>query len=161
MKLVGNWSLAAPPDRAYALLQDPAVLARSMPGCEGLDRIGENEYAMRMKMILASVSGLFDGRVRIADPDPPSSYRLVVEGSGKIGFMRGDGLLTLTGTGTVTTVQFAGEVNVGGTIAGVGQRLIDATARLLIKRFFAKLAKVVAGAEGVETAPEVSYGAGE
>ena len=70
-------------------------------------------------------------------------------------------MLTLTGTGTVTTVQFAGEVHVGGTIAGVGQRLIDATARLLIKRFFAKLAKVVAGAEGVETAPEVSYGAGE
>jgi len=161
VNLSGSYTVAVPRERAWALLLDPVILAQCMPGCERLDLVGENEYVMRMKMLLASVSGLFDGKVRIADPDPPSSYRLVVEGSGKIGFMRGDGLLTLTDSDTVTTVQFAGEVHVGGTIAGVGQRLLDATARLLIKRFFAKLAKVVAGAEGAETAPEVSFGAGE
>ena len=66
-----------------------------MPGCEALDRIAENEYAMRMKMVLASISGLFAGKVKISDPNPPASYRLMVEGSGKIGFMKGEGVLTL------------------------------------------------------------------
>ena len=144
MKLVGNWSLAAPPDRAYALLQDPAVLARSMPGCEGLDRIGENEYAMRMKMTLASLAGRFEGKVRIADPDPPLSFRLVVEGTGKIGFMKGDGVLRFAHDGAGSTVHYEGDVQVGGTIANVGQRLVETTAKMMIKRFFEKMNAEVA-----------------
>jgi carbon monoxide dehydrogenase subunit G len=128
-----------PQDRAYATMQDPAVLARCMPGCEGLEKIGDNEYAMKMKMALAAVSGRFDGKVRIADPEPPARFRLIVEGSGKIGFMKGDGLITLTPAGAATDVAYDGDVQVGGTIAAVGQRLIDTTARMLIKRFFDKL----------------------
>jgi len=128
-----------PQDRAYATMQDPAVLARCMPGCEGLEKIGDNEYAMKMKMALAAVSGRFDGKVRIADPEPPARFRLIVEGSGKIGFMKGDGLITLTAAGAATDVAYDGDVQVGGTIAAVGQRLIDTTARMLIKRFFDKL----------------------
>ena len=81
------------------------------------------------------------GKVTIAEPNPASSYRLVVEGSGKIGFMKGSGLLTLEPREQSTTVHFEGEVQVGGTIAAVGQRLIDTTSRMLIKRFFEKLAK--------------------
>jgi len=110
-----------------------------MPGCEGLEKIGDNEYAMKMKMALAAVSGRFDGKVRIADPEPPARFRLIVEGSGKIGFMKGDGLITLTPAGAATDVAYDGDVQVGGTIAAVGQRLIDTTARMLIKRFFDKL----------------------
>ena len=110
-----------------------------MPGCEGLEKIGENEYAMKMKMVLAAVSGKFDGKVRIADAEPPHKFRLIVEGSGKIGFMKGDGLLTLTSASSTTDVSFDGEVQIGGTIAAVGQRLIDTTAKMLIKRFFDKL----------------------
>ena len=96
MKLTGSYTVPGPRERAYALLQDPAVLAQCMPGCEGLDRIGENEYAMRMKMTLASISGKFEGKVRISDANPPESFRLLVEGSSKIGFVKGDGLLTLS-----------------------------------------------------------------
>ena len=72
-----------PRERAYALLHDPAVLARCMPGCESLEKIGEDEYAMRMKMVLASVSGLFQGKVRTSEPNPPESFRLLVEGAGQ------------------------------------------------------------------------------
>ncbi|HUK18331.1 MAG TPA: carbon monoxide dehydrogenase subunit G [Bryobacteraceae bacterium] len=144
MKLVGNWTLAASPDRAYALLQDPAVLARSMPGCEALDRIAENEYSMRMKMTLASLAGRFDGKVRIADSDPPLSFRLVVEGTGRIGFMKGDGVLRFAHSGSGSTVHYEGEVQVGGTIANVGQRLVETTAKMLIKRFFEKMSMEVA-----------------
>jgi uncharacterized protein len=139
VKLSGSWTLAVPPERAYALLLDPGVLARSMPGCEGLDRIAENEYAMRMKMVLASVAGRFDGKVRISEQDPPTSFRLLVEGAGKIGFMKGDGVLRLTPAESGSTVHYEGDVQVGGTIANVGQRLIETTAKMLIKRFFEKL----------------------
>ncbi len=145
MKIAGKYEVAAPPDRVYEMLLDPAVLARSMPGCEALDPAGDDEYSMRMKMVLASMSGLFQGKVRIADRNPPASYRLVVEGTGKIGFMKGEGVLTLTSASPTTMVSFEGDVQVGGTIAAVGQRLVETTARMLIKRFFDKLnAEVVA-----------------
>jgi carbon monoxide dehydrogenase subunit G len=139
VKIGGAYRLAAPQDRAYAMLQDPVVLARCMPGCESLDKIGEGEYAMKMKMAMAAVSGRFDGKVRIADQDPPRHFRLIVEGSGKIGFMKGEGLLTFTPADGATDVSYDGDVQVGGTIAAVGQRLIDTTAKILIKRFFDQL----------------------
>ena len=139
MKISGSFLVPVPQERAFRLLQDPAVLARSMPGCDTLERIGDNEYHMKMKMVLASISGLFDGKVRIADSRPHSSFRLIVEGAGRIGFMRGDGLLTLTELEGGTNVQYEGTVEVGGTIAAVGQRLLDTTARMMIKRFFEKL----------------------
>ena len=144
MKVSGDYTLNVPRERAYALLQDPAVLTKCMPGCEGLDRVAENEYAMRMKMVLASISGNFSGKVRIGDANPPDSFRLIVEGSGKIGFMKGDGLLKLSPADAGTNVQFDGDVQVGGTIASVGQRLLDTTARMLIKKFFNRLATEVA-----------------
>jgi len=112
-----------------------------MPGCEMLERVADGEYKMKMKLTLASVCGLFDGKVRVAEPQPPDKFRLVVEGAGKIGFMKGDGLLSLSPDGAGVNVLYDGEVQVGGTIAAVGQRLIDATARMLIKRFFEKLTK--------------------
>ena len=139
MRVAGSYRVPADPERAYAILQDPAVLARCMPGCEGLDKIGPDEYSMRMKMALASVSGLFDGKVRISDSKPPSQFRLSVDGKGKIGFIKGEGLLTLTPVDGATNVQYDGAVEVGGTIAAVGQRLIDGTAKMVIKRFFDKL----------------------
>ena len=144
MKVGGTYRLSLPQERAYAVLQDPVVLAQCMPGCEGLEKIGEGEYAMKMKMVLAAVSGRFDGKVRIADPEPPNRFRLLVEGNGKIGFMKGDGLLTLSTVEGSTAVAFDGDVQVGGTIAAVGQRLLDSTAKMLIKKFFDKLAVVAA-----------------
>lgn len=141
MKIAGAHRLASPQDRAYQLLQDPDVWGRCMPGCEGLDLIGENQYAMRMKMVLGSATGLFDGKVTIADQNPPDGYRLIVEGTGKIGFMKGEGVLTLSPVEEGTDVGFEGDVHVGGTIASVGQRLLDVTAKMLIKKFFEKMGR--------------------
>ena len=140
MKISGVSTLAVPLERAYEMMQDPETLARAMPGCESLERIGPDEYRMKMKMAMASISGAFEGKVRITDQQPPSSFKLAVEGTGKIGFMKGEGLLKLTPSGEGTEVSYEGDVQVGGTIAAVGQRLIDATAKMMIKRFFDKLA---------------------
>lgn len=140
MKISGSHTLPVPREQAYTLLQNPEVLARSIPGCDSLVKIGEDEYQMKMKMALASISGAFDGKVRIADQNPPDSFRMTVEGTGKIGFMKGEGLLKLTPNGDATDVGYEGDVQVGGTIAAVGQRLLETTSKMMIKRFFDKLA---------------------
>ena len=141
MKIAGSHHLPFPPEDSYAKLQDPELLAKTIPGCESLERIGEDEYRMKMKMALAAVSGNFEGKVRIAGRNPPSSFRLIVEGTGKIGFVKGEGLLTFTFNAGGTAVAYDGDVQVGGTIAAVGQRLIDATSKTMIKKFFEKVEK--------------------
>lgn len=151
MKIAGTHTLPLEQQRAYETLQDPEILARCMPGCDRLELIGPDTYAMRMKMLVASISGQFEGQIRIADKNPHESFRLIVEGKGRIGFMNGQGLLTLVPNGGGTTaVNFDGDVHVGGTIASVGQRLMDTTSRMMIKRFFDKLA---AEAKGGQASP--------
>lgn len=144
MKISGSYTLPIAPERAYQILQDPAILAQAMPGCESLEQIGPDEYRMKMKVLLAALSGQFEGKVRIAEQAPPTSFRLIVEGNGRIGFLKGDGLLKLslanTNPSVSTVVSYEGDAHVGGTMAAVGQRLIDGTAKMMIKRFFEKLA---------------------
>jgi carbon monoxide dehydrogenase subunit G len=142
VKIAGSHELPHERERAFALLQDPSVLARAIPGCDELTQIGPDEYSMRMKVAVASISGLFAGKVRLADSNPPDSFRLIVEGNGKVGFLKGEGLLTLSPKNGHTEVRYEGDVQVGGMIAAVGQRLLDTTARMIIKRFFEKLAAV-------------------
>jgi carbon monoxide dehydrogenase subunit G len=153
MKISGSYSLPVAQERAYQVLLDPAILARCMPGCDRLEKIGEDLYAMRMKMLIASISGLFDGTVRLAEQNPNTSYKLIVEGAGKIGFVKGEGLLSLSPNEQGTHVNYDGDVHIGGTIASVGQRLIDTTSKMLIKRFFTKLiAEVAVPDESTRTA---------
>jgi uncharacterized protein len=129
------------PTRAYDLMQDPVVLAKAIPGCQELVKSGEDEYKLKMKMVLASLSGAFEGKVKLTEPVPPESFKMLVEGSGKIGFMKGEGVLRLSPTDSGTEVAYDGDAQIGGTMAAVGQRLIDVTARMLIKRFFDKLSQ--------------------
>jgi carbon monoxide dehydrogenase subunit G len=144
VKIGGSYQLPLAPADSYAALQDPALLAQCMPGCEKLERLGPDEYAMRMKMMLAAVSGLFDGKIRITNPRPPEAFTLIVEGQGKIGFMKGEGAIELKPAETGTEIVYDGDVQVGGTIAAVGSRLVDTTAKMMIKRFFDKFASLVA-----------------
>ena len=139
MKIAGTVALPFPIEQAYDLMQNPEMLAKAIPGCEALELTGDNEYSMKMKVILASLSGAFDGKVRLTEPNRPGSFRMVVEGSGKIGFLKGDGILRLTATEKGTEVAYEGEAQIGGKMASVGNRMIDMTARMMIKRFFKKL----------------------
>ena len=145
MKVSGSYTVPVEPERAYSLLQDPAVLAACMPGCEQLNKTGENEYEMKMKVLISSIQGLFAGKVHIADQKFPESFCLTVEGNGKLGFVKGGGMLTLVPGENSTEIRYDGEVQAGGTIAAVGQRLLDTTAKFIIKRFFGKFSEIVAG----------------
>jgi carbon monoxide dehydrogenase subunit G len=144
LKIGGSYAVPAPRARTYALLQDPVILAKCMPGTDHLDRIAPDEYEMKMKMAIASIGGLFSGKVRLTDQNPPASFKLMVEGTSKIGFLKGDGLLSLAEQGESTEVSYEGDVQVGGTIASVGQRLLDTTAKMIIKKFFEKLVEAAA-----------------
>lgn len=139
MKIQGSHIIPFDPGRAYTLLQDPEVLARSMPACDHMEKIGEDEYRLKMKMAISAVQGLFSGTIRVTDKNPPNQFRLIVEGTGKVGFLKGDGLLTLIPVGSATEVRYQGDVQIGGMVAGVGQRLLESTAKFMIKKFFERL----------------------
>lgn len=143
MKITGTYTLPVPVEKAYSSLQDPALLCQTMPGCESLDKIGPEEYAMKMAM--STMSGNFDGKFRIAEQNPHSSFQFIVEGQGKIGFVKGTGAIHLKALDEKSTeVSYDGDVQVGGTIAFVGSRLIDTTSKMMIQKFFDKMSELAA-----------------
>src|SRR5262249_59506695 len=95
MKVKGEYTLPLDQQSAWDLLLDTQVLSRALPGCQSLDPIGPDEYEMKMSVVVSSIKGLFSGKIRIDDKKPPDSYRLSVEGQGKIGHVRGSGVLNL------------------------------------------------------------------
>jgi carbon monoxide dehydrogenase subunit G len=145
VKIQGTASLRAPRERVWELLVTPELLARCLPGCEKLETIGPDHYKVALKIAVAAVSGKFSGSVQITERQPPGSLRMRVEGKGAPGFMSGDGLLSLSDAAGGTQVQYEGEAQVGGLIAAVGSRLLEATAKKVIQQFFssadAELAK--------------------
>jgi carbon monoxide dehydrogenase subunit G len=130
-------------EKTYRSLHDPAILARCVQGCDELEKIGPDEYAMKMKVELAAFSGDFRGRIKTSDADPPHSFRILVEGDVIFGFLKGDGLIKLTPSPGGTDLAYDGDVLVGGTIASLGQRMIDSTAKTMIRKFFDRLIEEV------------------
>ncbi len=141
MKISGSASLPGSPQQVWDLLNDPARLAKSLPGCEGLEAIGPDKYRVAIKFVLAAFSGSYSGGVELSEKIPPESMRMRVEGKGGPGFMKGEGLLRLQGTESGTVVHYEGEAHVGGLIAAVGQRMIEAAARKIVQQFFESAGK--------------------
>lgn len=140
MKIEGTHELDAPRGRVFEKLVDPEVLRRCIPGCERLERTGENAYATTLRAGVGSIKGTFQGNVRLEDVRAPEHYRIVVDGKGQPGFLKGSGDLDLEEReGGGTLVRYAGDVQVGGTIAGVGQRMIQGAARMMASQFFTAL----------------------
>jgi carbon monoxide dehydrogenase subunit G len=145
MNITGSYTFAAPPDRVWALLMDPATIAACIPGCEKLEADGEDRYRARLTVALAAITGSYDGTVIISDKTPPQSYTLSVEGQGKPGFVKGSATIALRAEGANTIVDVAGTVQTGGPIARLGQRLIGGVSRMMQDRFFACLQGKVGG----------------
>ena len=139
MKIDSTYELKAPRQRVYAALTEPEILRRAIPGCESLEKIAENTYAATLKAGVGSIKGTFKGEVRLEDMRPPEHYRIVVEGQGAIGFAKGSADFDLDETDTGTLIRYSGEMLAGGTIAAVGQRMIQGTAKMMAAKFFAAL----------------------
>lgn len=144
MKIKGQQTLTTPREQVWEALLDPGVLARALPGCQALDPVGENHYKIRMKLALAAVQGLFEGKILLQDVQPPDNYKLHIEGAGKVGFVNGEGHFHLEKLSDVeTVVHYEGDVRIGGMIASVGQRLMDMTSKMMIRKFFASLKEIL------------------
>ena len=139
MTLDGSHHFKAPRDRVWALFNDPGVLARATPGCERLDPVGPDEFEATLSVGVAAVKGTYQGRLAITDKRPLEGYILHVEGTGRPGFVKGEGRLSLSDQDGGTLATINAEAQVGGLIAAVGQRLIGAAARMLMSQFFSAL----------------------
>jgi carbon monoxide dehydrogenase subunit G len=143
MKIEGSHDVSAPRQKVWEAFLDPEQLKQAIPGCEKLERIGDDEYRATMKVGVAAVKGTFEGKVRIIDQKPPESYRMAVEGSGGPGFIRGETLITLSDNEGGTRVSYSADVQVGGLIAGVGQRLLGGVSKMMADQFFGKMGQLL------------------
>jgi len=141
VKLKGSHVLPGTRPQVWSLLNHPARLAKLLPGCEKLEPTGPDQYKVAIKFALAAFSGAYSGAVALSDKKEPESMRMRVEGKGAPGFMKGEGRLTLREKDGHTEVSYEGEAQVGGVIAAVGQRMIEAAAKKIIAQFFESAAK--------------------
>lgn len=160
MKIQGEYVFDGPREEVWELVRDPEVLATALPGTKSLSQVSENEYEGEMNVRVGPVAGAFSGRVAVSDEVPPESYTLTVDGKGKPGFAKGTGHVQLIDQGDGTTLmEYEGEVQIGGRIASVGQRLIDTASKSMIRQGLDALnkaleARVAAKSAGQE---EVNY----
>jgi carbon monoxide dehydrogenase subunit G len=143
MKLEGSYDVKAPRDKVWNAFLDPETLRQAIPGCEKLELIGNDEYKATMKIGVAAVKGTFEGKVRLQDKKAPESYRLAAEGSGGPGFVRADTLITLSDSDGGTRVSYSADVQVGGLIAGVGQRMLGGVSKMLADQFFNRMSELL------------------
>ncbi len=143
MKIEGSHDIPAPRQKVWDAFLDPEMLRKAIPGCEKLEAVADDEYKATMKVGIAAVKGTFEGKVRLADKKPPDSYVLQVEGSGGPGFVRGQTVITLTDIDGGTRVSYNADVQIGGLIAGVGQRLLGGVSKMMADQFFTKMSELL------------------
>lgn len=157
MQIQGTHTFKAPQQIVWDALQDPTLLSMALPGGEQLEKLNENEYKAAMNVRVGPVQGKFEGKIELGDINAPDSYRMKVSGQGSPGFVNGEGNVRLEGNGAETIMHYTGDVQVGGKIAGVGQRLIDSTAKSIIRQGLVALdAQIVARAEQAAAAAAVA-----
>lgn len=134
MNVEGTYTFDGPRPVVWEALLDPEVLASVLPGCEKLELIGENEYEGALKIKVGPIQGTFMGKVKLEDIVPPDSFTMLVDGRGAPGFVKARGELSLSDSGHNTDVAYTGDAEVGGRLASVGQRLVESSARAIIKQ---------------------------
>lgn len=139
MKLQASYTLPVPRQRLWDLLVTPEDLQQCLPGCERLTRVAADTYEAALTIGAAAVKGTYTGRLQILDQEPPSRCRLQVEGSGSPGFVRGEALVRLSEDPSGTAFSIDAEVQVGGLIASVGQRMLAGVGRMLLGEFIKRI----------------------
>lgn len=136
MEISGQHRFAAPRERVWALLLDPAVLQQCLPGAEDFQELGPEEYETRLKVGVAAIRGTYQGKVKIHSKDEPNSYKMAVEGKGPAGQISGEAVMELVADGDGTIVNWSGNANVRGTLARVGGRVMQPAAKMIVGQFF-------------------------
>ena len=160
MKLEGEHHFDVDRERLFEALLDPEILARTMPGCEKLERTDDNRFKGVLNVAIGPVKGKFQGTLELTDVRPPDGYHMLLNGQGPSGFMKGEGEIVLTAAADGgTTLRYALDAQVGGRMAAVGQRLMDSSAKVIAQQGLEGLAAQVEAApaapaaEGEEARP--------
>ncbi len=146
MDMTGERRIPAPRERVWTALNDPEILKASIPGCQSLEKTSENDMAATATVKIGPISARFAGKVHLSDLDPPNGYRISGEGQGGVaGFAKGGAAVTLADEGEFTLLNYTVNAQVGGKIAQLGARLIDASAKQMADSFFERFSNAVAG----------------
>jgi len=149
MDIFATYTFNAPVERVWDLLMDPNAISSCIPGCDKFELVGEDRYNITLTVAMAAITGSYQGTVALTDKTLHQSYKLVMEGQGRPGFVKGTSVIALRADGEATAVDVSGAVHTGGPIARLGQRLIGGVAKMTMDRFFACLrAKVETPARG-------------
>jgi carbon monoxide dehydrogenase subunit G len=160
VKVSGTHLLNAPRDRVWHCLNDPVFLKECLPGCESMEATGPDQYQVVLTVGIAAVKGKYTGTVTLSEKEPPLRLKMRVEGKGTGGFMQGTGMLELSEDPPGTKVTYQGDVQVGGPIASVGQRLLDRAAKMIVGQFFAAVNAQLAAIAAPPSAPPPAPGQG-
>jgi hypothetical protein len=154
MDMTGEYRLAAPRSKVWAALNDVEVLKQSIPGCEEVIKTSDTEMTAKVTAKVGPVSAKFAGKVTLSEIDPPNGYRISGEGTGgAAGFAKGGAAVHLVDDGSGTLLTYTVDAHVGGKLAQIGSRLIDATARKMAGDFFTRFATIV-DADAAAPAPQ-------
>ncbi len=146
MEQSGEYPIAAPRQAVWAALNDPDTLRACIAGCQALTQTGEHAFAAEVKAKVGPVSATFKGAVTLVDLNPPESYRLLIEAQGgATGFGKGEAAVALEETPEGSLLRYTATATVGGKLAQIGSRLIDAAVRQMAANFFAAFSERVAG----------------
>jgi uncharacterized protein len=146
VNLDGSAVLSADPDTVWAVITDPAVLARTIPGCESLEQTGNDEYRMNVSVGVGAIRGTYAGEVRLSDQQRPSSYVMHASGAGTPGQVRATVTINLEPSDQGTTLTYSADAVIGGPVAGVGQRMITGVAKRMAGQFFTAIDDELTGA---------------
>ena len=157
MDLTGEYLLPAPRQRVWTALNDPEVLKRCIPGCQEIVKLSDTEMTAKVSLSIGPVRATFNGRVTLSDLDPPNGYRIAGEGQGGVaGFGKGSATVKLVDEGAATKLTYAADASVGGKLAQIGSRLVEATARKLADEFFGRFAAEFAAPAAATAEPALT-----
>ena len=146
MKLQFSHECKASQQKVWDTMLDPAVLERIIPGVESFEETAEDEYAAVMKLGIPAVKGEYKGSVKVQDKQPFDSYVLAAEGKGVQGWAKGAAKVSFTAKGDdITLMEVTADAQIGGRMAGVGQRMMEGVAKMLAEEFFADFDKELQG----------------
>lgn len=147
MNLDGSAVLSGSPEQVWAVITDPAVLARTIPGCETLEQVGDDEYKMNVSVGVGAIRGTYAGEVKLSDKQHPSSYVMHASGAGAPGNARAQVTINLEPAGDgQTNLTYSADAVIGGPVAGVGQRMITGVAKRMAGQFFKAIDDELTGA---------------
>ena len=153
MDMTGSQRIEATREIVYAALNDVDILRQCIPGCETVEKTSDTEMTAKVTLKIGPVKASFSGKVTLSDLDPPNGYTITGEGSGgAAGFAKGGAKVSLEADGEATVLHYTVSAQIGGKLAQLGGRLIDATSKKLAGDFFEKFSDIVGPAPEGEAA---------